>query len=166
MLLSCHVRISEWITLYTFTECQGTPCLKQAPYLKFKWQQPDLNPQPLSSKTNTQQFSQTGQMIELCSNYLSIWCIWLYVVIMLRRSFKVNPHSLVCLNFKELLAWNRCHIKCLSDSNMIWTHNCLVCKRTLNDLAKQVNWLICVVSTYLYVSFDWMLLSCHIQVWD
>ena len=24
-------------------ECQGTPCSKQAPYLKFKWQQRDLN---------------------------------------------------------------------------------------------------------------------------
>ena len=26
-------------TLYSLPECQGTPCLKQAPYLKFKWQQ-------------------------------------------------------------------------------------------------------------------------------
>ena len=25
-------------TLYSLPECQGTPCLKQAPYLKFKWQ--------------------------------------------------------------------------------------------------------------------------------
>ena len=30
-------------------QCQGTPCLKQAPYLKFK-------------KFNTQPFSQTGQV--------------------------------------------------------------------------------------------------------
>ena len=35
-------------TLYSLPECQGTPCLKQAPYLNFKWQQRDLNPQPLS----------------------------------------------------------------------------------------------------------------------
>ena len=26
-------------TLYSLPECQGTPSLKQAPYLKFKWQQ-------------------------------------------------------------------------------------------------------------------------------
>ena len=25
-------------TLYTLPECQGTTCSKQAPYLKFKWQ--------------------------------------------------------------------------------------------------------------------------------
>ena len=36
-------------TLYSLPECQGTPCLKQVPYLKFKWQQRDSNPQPLSS---------------------------------------------------------------------------------------------------------------------
>ena len=35
-------------TLYSFAECQGTPCSKQVPYLKFKWQQQDSNPQPLS----------------------------------------------------------------------------------------------------------------------
>ena len=28
-------------------ECQGTPCSKQAPYLNFKWEQRDLNQQPL-----------------------------------------------------------------------------------------------------------------------
>ena len=49
MLWSCHVRVLEWIyTPYLF-ECQRTTCLKQAPYLKLKWQQRDLNPQPLSS---------------------------------------------------------------------------------------------------------------------
>ena len=36
-------------TLYGLSECQGTPCSKQAPYLKFKLQQRDSNPQPLSS---------------------------------------------------------------------------------------------------------------------
>ena len=36
-------------TLYSLPECQGTPCSKQTPYLKFKWQQRDSNPQPLSS---------------------------------------------------------------------------------------------------------------------
>ena len=36
-------------TLYSLPECQGTLCSKQAPYLKFKWQQRDSNPQPLSS---------------------------------------------------------------------------------------------------------------------
>ena len=45
-------------TLYSLPECQGTPCRhkagtifsKQAPYLKFKWQCQDSNPQPFSRK--------------------------------------------------------------------------------------------------------------------
>ena len=32
MLLSCHVRISEWIYSLQFPEFQGTPCSKQARY--------------------------------------------------------------------------------------------------------------------------------------
>ena len=34
----------------------------------------------------------------------------LYVVIMSRTSFRVNPHSIVCLNVKELLSRSRSHI--------------------------------------------------------
>ena len=49
MFLSCHVRVSEWIHTLYLPECQGTPCSKQARYLKFKWLQWDSNPQPLSS---------------------------------------------------------------------------------------------------------------------
>ena len=56
---------------------------KEAPYLKFKWQQRDSNPRPLSLLTNTQPFSQTGRMIKLCCEYLSVRCIWLYVIISL-----------------------------------------------------------------------------------
>ena len=36
-------------TLYNFPECQATPRLKQALYLKFRREQRDSNPQPLSS---------------------------------------------------------------------------------------------------------------------
>ena len=36
-------------TFNSLPECQGTPCSKQAPYLKFKRQQRDSNPKPLSS---------------------------------------------------------------------------------------------------------------------
>ena len=39
MLSSCHIR---------FLECR-IPCWKQSSYPKFKWQQRDSNPQPLSS---------------------------------------------------------------------------------------------------------------------
>ena len=95
IFLSCHVRVWEWIHTLQLPECQGTPCSKQAPYLKIKWLQRDSNPQPLSSSTNTQSFDPTGQMIELCCEYLSVRCISLYVFIMSRTSLRVNPHSAV-----------------------------------------------------------------------
>ena len=69
-----------------------------------------------------------------------------------------------CLNAKELLAQNRHEILSLSDCNWNRTHNHLVRKRTLNDLAKLAKWLSCVVSTCLYESFECMFLSCHVCV--
>ena len=36
MLLSCHVRVLEQIYTLSLPERQGTPCSKQARYLKFK----------------------------------------------------------------------------------------------------------------------------------
>ena len=95
MFLSCHVRVWQWIHTLQLPECQGTPSSKQVPYLKIKWLQRDSNPQPLSSKRNTEPFGQTGQMIELCCEYLSVRRIWLYVFIMSRTGLRVNPHSTV-----------------------------------------------------------------------
>ena len=62
-----------------------------------------------------------------------------------------------CLNVKEILAERR---------RYIWTriHNHLVCKRTLRHLNKLNKQLSCVLSTYLYGSFDFMFLSCHVGV--
>ena len=42
-------------------------------------------------------------MIELCSEYLSVQCIWLYFLVVSHMRFRVNPHSYSCLNVKELL---------------------------------------------------------------
>ena len=39
-------------------------------YSIFKWLQQDSNPQPLRSKTNTQAFSQTGQILKFLSPFL------------------------------------------------------------------------------------------------
>ena len=54
---------------------------------------------------------------------------------------------------------------------IVFSHDChgiriqihLVRKWTLNHLAIQVEWLSCVVSTYLYGAFDCMFLSCHVR---
>ena len=55
-------------------------------------------------------------------------------------------------------------MKSSNDSNGICTHNHLVRKQTLKHLAKLAKWLSCVVSTYLYDLFDYILLSCHVRV--
>ena len=62
--------------------------------------------------------------------------VWVPVIIMSRTTFRVNPHSIVCLNVKKLLTWSRRHIWSLSDNNEIRIHKHLVGKRTLNHLAK------------------------------
>ena len=56
------------------------------------------------------------------------------------------------------------YMRNLSDCNGTRTHNHLVPKRTLNNLAKVAKWLSCVMSTYLYGAFDCMLLSCHVRL--
>ena len=90
--------------------------------------------------------------------------LWLYVIVISRTNFRVNPHSKTCLNVKEILSWSRRHFWSLSDSNEFRTHNDLVHKRTLNHLAKLAKRLRCVVSTYLYDASDCMLLLCHLRV--
>ena len=55
----------------------------------------------------------------------------LSVIIMSRKSFRVNPHPLVFLNVKELLARSSRHIWSLSGSNVIRTYNHLVHKRPI-----------------------------------
>ena len=44
------------------------------------------------------------------------------------------------------------------------THSQLIRKPALSHLAKIANWLSCVVSNYLYGTFDWMFLSCHVHI--
>ena len=105
-------------------------------------------------------------MIELCCEYLSVWCIWLYVIIISCTSVRMNPHSIVCLNVKALLDWSRCHIWSLNDRNVIRTHNQLVGKLTtqLNHLAILVKWL----SVRLQTKWLWVrikLLSLKFQIW-
>ena len=62
-------------------------------------------------------------------------CEKLYVLVMSRTYFRVNP-LYSCLNVKELLARSRRKIWSLSDCSWTRTHNHLVYKRTLNHLAK------------------------------
>ena len=76
-----------------------------------QWLELDSNPQPLSSKTNTQPFSQTGLMIELL--WVLICTVYLTVIIS-RARFRVNPHSIVTWMSNQ--AWkfwrSGCHHYC------------------------------------------------------
>ena len=64
-------------------------------------------------------------------------------------TFRVTLHS-VCLNFKEVLAWNKRDIWILGDCNGTRTHHHLVRKRTPNHLAKLAKWSSCDVDVYLF----------------
>ena len=62
MFLSYHIRVTECIRTLQLPECQGTPHSKQAPHLKFTWQQQDSNPQPFGFPTKTQPFNQFARV--------------------------------------------------------------------------------------------------------
>ena len=95
-------------------------------------------------------------MIKLCYEYLSVRRIWLYVMIMSRTIFRVNPHSIVCLNVKKFLARYRSHILTLSDINGIWTQNHLVCKRKLRMakwLSQMIDFIIKTYKSFYYSNY-------------
>ena len=58
-------------TLYSFPECQGSPYSKQASYLKFKWQQQDLNLQPLVFKGTLNHLAKS-----VCLTKFLSACLW------------------------------------------------------------------------------------------
>ena len=103
MFLSCQVSVWELIHTLQFRDCQGTLCSKKALNLKFKWLQRDSNPEPLSLQKNAQPFSQTGEIIDLCCEYLSVRCIWLYFLIAPCTHYRVNPQSIVAWMSRKFL---------------------------------------------------------------
>ena len=96
--------------------------------------------------------------------YLPTFCLTVCYYYVTYEFQSESTHSMVCLNVKQLLARSTRHILRLSDRSVIRTNNHLVHKRTLNHLAKLAKWMNCVVSTYLYGTFECMLLSCHVRV--
>ena len=80
---------------------------------------------------------------------LSIFVVWLHVLVMSRTRFRVNPTLYSCLNVKELLTWSRRKIWSFSDCNWTRTQNHFLRKRTLNHLAK---WL----SVRLWTKWFWV----------
>ena len=131
MLLSCHVCISQ-STLY-FPECLGIPCLKQVPYLNFKW----------LHKTQTHNqlaIEQTLKHLVKLANWLSCdVSSYLYLILCyyhVNYEFQREPKLYLILNFKELLARNRRNVLRLNNYNGIQTQINLAPKQTLNHLVK------------------------------
>ena len=141
LFFTVHLTVCSYHDRYAFqSESTLFSCVDVKELLAWRrceiWSLRDCNETQTHNQTNTQLFSQTGQMIELCYEYLSLWCIWLYVLILSRMRFRVNSHSIVAWFSRNSLLENRCRIWSLSDCNGTWTHNDLVHKRTLNHLAK------------------------------
>ena len=76
--------------------------------------------------------------------------------------FQSESTLYICLNVNGLPARDRHNIWSLSDCNWTRMHSHLVCKQTLNHLAKLTKSLSWVVTTYIYGAFDCMFLSSHI----
>ena len=94
-----------------------------------------------------------------CVEYLSVWCIWLYVsIVTYEFQSEFTLHG--WLNVKEHLVQNRCSNSSLSVSSRIQFDNHLNCKQTFNNSAKLAKWLSCVTSTTCMVH----LTVCYYQV--
>ena len=100
----------------------------------------------------------SGIQILICTFHLIVcFCHVLYV-------FQSESARYSFLNVEELLAQSRRESSILSYFNWAGTQNHLVCKGTLNHLAKVAKWLSCVPSSYPCGTFDSMFLSCHVRV--
>ena len=96
-LSPCNVRHAFEIvsTLYSCLNVKKLLAQKQAEYLKFKWLKLDSIAEPPNSQTNSQLFSKTVQITELCCEYLSVRYICLYILVMSPMRFKVNAQFIV-----------------------------------------------------------------------
>ena len=77
------------------------------------------------------------------------------------HAFQSESTLYSCLNVKELLARSRHKIWSLSDCNWTRTQNLLVCKRTLNHLAKWLS--VCLQTKWFWVRVQLQLLKTIMQ---
>ena len=90
MLLSCHVRMSEWIHTPYLPECQELLPRNR----RNIWRLNDCNGTRIHNHLVSKWTRCSHQMIGLSFEYLSLQCIWLYFITMSRTHFRVNPRSI------------------------------------------------------------------------
>ena len=94
---------------------------------------------------------------------LTLNVVWLYVIIMSRTSFRVNPHSIGCLNVKELLAPSSPYLKFKwqqRDSNLQ-----PLCMSMNTQAFSQTGQMIELSWYYLPVRCIWVLpVKCNVQI--
>ena len=94
---SYQIRVSEWI--YTLIVAWISKPLAQ--------NRCDI----WSLNANTRPFSQTEPTIELCWKGWFVWYIWLYVLVISRTRFRVNPNSLYVVHLT--ICFLPCHVRVL-----------------------------------------------------
>ena len=147
LVLICTVHLTVWFchvtyalqsesTLYSWLNVEEL--LAQSRSKIWRWSNCNCTgtQDHLARKRRLTQFDQNEQIFQLCSEYLSVECISLYVLLMSRTRFRVNLHSIV----KELLARSMREIWSLSDCIWSRTKNHLVCKWTV--LEPRITWLV------------------------
>ena len=161
ILLSCHVRVSEWVlTLYLpksqqlfdrnqhdiwlLSVCDGTPTYNH-----------------LVHKRTLNHLTRLAKWI-ICVTSSYLYSAFHCMLLSCQYALQSESSLYFWLNVKEFLAPNRRDIWTLNDCKPTRTNNQLVRKRALNHLAKLAKWLSCIVSNYRYGAFDCMLLSCHV----
>ena len=124
-------------------------------------------------------------MTEMCCEYFSVRCIWLYVIIMSYTSFSVNPHSIVRISLLslKLQIWHLLRLRrsltfrqtlrvSIHSETRTWQDNNIrsnapyrkVLTAQLNHLANLAKWL----SVRLRTKWLWArisMLSVKLQIW-
>ena len=119
-------------------------------------------------------------MVEMCCEYLSVWCIWLDVLIVSSTRFRVNPQGIVagisgtpCLKQARYLKfkWLQPQISCLfrAQRSLILRQNCRVwihsgvCEWHDNNIAIWPVWLNGWMFNYELSGCEFELRCCHLN---
>ena len=162
MLVSSNVGISEWFHTLYFPECQELLARNRRDISTLTYFNRSRIHNHLVRKRTLNYYAKLAKWVSFVVStypYVAFDCI--LISCHLRISEWI--HTLYLLEFQELLAWNRRDIWSLSECNGTQTHKHLVRNQTLNHLAKLTKSLSCVLSTYLYLAFDCMLVSSKVR---